>query len=138
MLDLGCDAYDALVDHACEGAPNEICGVLGGLRDDDTSSVLSVHPAENAADTPRTEYSIDPEEQLALIEAIEADGDDVVGFYHSHPAGPPAPSETDAARATWPGLSYVIVVLDGRHPYVGSWRLDGDTETFEQEIVRRR
>jgi proteasome lid subunit RPN8/RPN11 len=33
----------------------------------------------------------------------------VVGFYHSHPRGPAAPSETDRDRATWTGYVYAIV-----------------------------
>jgi proteasome lid subunit RPN8/RPN11 len=73
-----------------------------------------------------------------LLDALEARGPDLVGFYHSHPAGPPAPSATDVARATWPGLSYVIVVLDGRHPYVGSWRWNAEAGTFDQEVVALR
>lgn len=138
MITLPRAAYDEIVDHALDGAPEEVCGVLGGDFGEDGSRVRSVRRAANVAEPPETEYAIDPAEQLEHIESIEADGDEVAGFYHSHPAGPPAPSETDAARATWPALSYVIVVLDGRHPYVGSWRWDGEAERFEQEVVRRR
>jgi len=75
---------------------------------------------------------IAPAEAIELIEGVEAEGD-LVGFYHSHPAGPPEPSETDAARAAWPGASYVIVALGGE-PCVGAWRwTDGDG--FEAETV---
>jgi proteasome lid subunit RPN8/RPN11 len=136
MIELPRETYDAIVDHASEGAPEEVCGVLGGDYGEERTRVESAHRAENAAETPKTEYEIDPEEQLALIETIEDDGGEVAGFYHSHPAGPTQPSATDAARATWPGVSYCIVVLDGRHPYVGSWRWNDDSETFEQEVVR--
>ena len=127
--------YDDLVDHAVAGRPAEVCGVLGGAFDEDASTVRTTHRAENVADQPEIEYAIAPGEQLELIEAIEADGDDVCGFYHSHPAGPPHPSVTDADRATWPGLSYVIVVLGGVHPYVGSWRWTADDGAFEQEVL---
>lgn len=129
------ETYDAIVDHAQEGTPEEICGVLGGEHGGDVTHVDVTYRARNAAETPRTEYYIDPEEQFELIEAIEDSGRDIAGFYHSHPAGPTGPSRTDAARATWPGLTYVIVALDG-HPYVGAWRWNGDEERFEQEIVR--
>lgn len=138
MIELPRAVYDGIVDHALEGAPEEVCGVLGGVFGAETTRVESFHRAVNAAGTPRTEYAIDPVEQLELIETIEAEGDEVAGFYHSHPAGPPHPSETDATRATWPGLSYVIVVLDGAEPYVGSWRWEAGSETFVQEAVRRR
>jgi len=132
MLRIARSVYDAAIDHAREGDPAEVCGVLGGDRGA-TGHARTLRRAENAADEPRTEYRIDPTAQLALMEEIEADGEAVVGFYHSHPSGPAAPSPTDRRRATWTGRSYVIVVLDGTHPYVGSWRWTG--ERFEREAV---
>lgn len=135
MIEFDRAGYDAIVEHAREGAPNEICGVLGGEYGEERSRVERVRRAENVADEPRTRYYIDPEEQLELIDGIEDGGGDVVGFYHSHPTGPTEPSTTDADRATWPGLSYVIVSLDGK-PFVGAWRWDGERERFESETVR--
>lgn len=135
MIEFSREAYDAIVAHAREGSPMEICGVLGGDFGDERSRVEATYRAANVSETPETEYYIDPEEQLEITEDIEGDGRNVVGFYHSHPAGPTTPSETDAARATWPGLSYVIVCLDGE-PFVGAWRWNADEERFEQEAVR--
>jgi proteasome lid subunit RPN8/RPN11 len=126
--------YDDLIAHAGDGNPEEVCGVLGGSRGDAESHAATARRAENAAESPRTRYALDPAEQLALMDDIDDDGRDVVGFYHSHPAGPPRPSETDAAQAAWPGYSYVIVDLSGASPYVGSWRWTG--AEFEQEPVR--
>ena len=40
-------------------------------------------------------------------------GEDVVGFYHSHPDHPPRWSETDLAEAHWTGCSYVITAVEG-------------------------
>ncbi len=137
MLSLARDAYDDILAHAEAGGDEEVCGVLAGERGEsgDTSRVEAVHRAENVADSPRTRYRIDPEEQLAIIEAIEGSGREVVGFYHSHPRGPPVPSETDAERAAWPGYSYAIC-LPGERPYLGSWRWTG--EAFERETVALR
>lgn len=126
--------YDEVVRQAYRGDDQEICGILGGDYGEGRSVVESVHQADNAADMPTVRYAIDPEEQLAITEEIEAGGEDVVGFYHSHPAGPSGPSRTDARRATWPDHSYVIVALDG-YPYVGSWRWRSDREEFEGERV---
>ncbi|WP_136716502.1 desampylase [Halorientalis salina] len=133
MLVLSQSVYDEVVDHAREGSPDEACGILGGEFDAEESTAVRSHPTENAASDPRTEYAVDPEEQFAVMNRIEDDGREVVGFYHSHPSGPSEPSPTDRARATWEGYSYVIVVLDGTAPYVGSWRWTG--ERFRQEIV---
>lgn len=128
--------YDAVVAHAREGDPAEVCGVLVGHRgtDGDPSVVTRTYETENVAERPKTRYRIDPEAQLEAIEAAEGNGLDVVGFYHSHPAGPPSPSDIDIGRATWPGYSYVICALDG-FPFVGSWRWTGEDRRFEQETV---
>ena len=134
MIEFDRASYDAIVEHAREGAPEEVCGVLGGEHGEGRSRVETVHRARNVAETPETRYHIDPEEQLELIDGIEDAGRDVVGFYHSHPAGPTEPSETDADRATWSGFSYVIVGLDGE-PSVGAWRWNGEDERFEEEDV---
>ncbi|WP_336345285.1 desampylase [Halalkalicoccus ordinarius] len=135
MIEFDRASYDAIVEHAREGTSEEVCGVLGGEHGEERSHVETVHRARNVAETPETRYHIDPEQQLELIDGIEEAGRDVVGFYHSHPAGPTEPSETDADRATWPGFSYVIVALDGE-PFVGAWRWNGENERFEGEIVR--
>lgn len=133
MITFSRNAYDDVVKAAYEGHEREVCGILGGEHGVEESTVEAAYPAENAADRPEIRYAIDPEEQLAIIERLEDEGFAVAGFYHSHPAGPTRPSPTDADRATWPGLSYVIVALDG-YPYVGSWRWRDDA--FEQETVR--
>lgn len=131
MLSLARASYDEILAHAEAGGDEEVCGVLAG-EDGEHACVDAVHRASNVADRPRTRYRIDPEEQLAIIEAIEDAGREVVGFYHSHPEGPPVPSETDAERAAWPGYAYAICV-PGERPYLGSWRWTGDR--FEREAV---
>ncbi|ELZ31758.1 Mov34/MPN/PAD-1 family protein [Halorubrum tebenquichense] len=124
-------------DDAEAGDDADEAGVTGPTAVDEVTVVERAYAADNVAERPQIRYRIDPEEQLELLEAIEADGLDAVGFYHSHPAGPTAPSETDAARATWPDRSYVICALDG-YPFVGSWRWRADPEAFERETVAVR
>lgn len=135
MLVIPRDVADDLVAHARERAPAEVCGVLAGDHGPDRSVVAASTRTPNVADEPRTTYHMDPEAQLAAIEDGEEAGHEVVGFYHSHPAGPATPSSTDTERATWPGASYVIVALDGDST-VKSWRWNGDAGRFEREPVR--
>jgi proteasome lid subunit RPN8/RPN11 len=120
------DAHDAMVAHAREGAPEEVVGVLAGTRDPDR--VTGVERATNAAETPETRYAIDPAEQVALLDDIETRGEEVVGFYHSHPRGPEGPSATDEAQATWDGYVYAIVSLSG-DASLDAWRWTGDQFT---------
>ena len=136
-LTLTVAARDALLAHAREGrarGSREVCGVLAG-RAGARAVVTGVHRVENVAAHPRTAYELDPPELLATVERIEAAGDAVVGFYHSHPAGPGGPSVTDRAQATWPGHVYCIVSFSGAVPSgaldagdarIGAWRWTGD------------
>lgn len=124
---------EALVVHAREGAPEEVCGVLGG-SDGNPARVTRVERVPNVAARPRTRYELDPEAQFAALRTVEDDGDDVVGFYHSHPTGPAGPSPTDEARATWPDAVYCIVSLAEREPRIGAWRWTG--ERFAALAVR--
>lgn len=134
MIAFSRSLYDDLVEQAVREDTDEVCGILGGTFGDDHSHVRSIHQTENVADEPQTRYAIDPAEQFTVMNTIEEAGDDVVGFYHSHPTGPSYPSGIDHNRATWADYSYVIISLDG-HPFVGSWRWNGAAEQFEQEIV---
>lgn len=134
-LVLPASVRDEIVAHAREGVPEEVVGVLAGTRDDDTSTAWTLYRAGNAAETPETRYEIAPAEELSLLDHIDETGHDVVGFYHSHPSGPLAPSPTDERLAAWPGYSYVIV-SPASDPELGSWRWTG--ERFEREELRVR
>ena len=121
---------DDLVARARAGVPEEVCGVFGGVDAEDATRVTRVEPIANVASTSETRYELEPEAQFAALRAIEDAGDDVVGFYHSHPRGPPGPSATDEAQATWPGAVYCIVSLEATEPRLGAWRWTG--ERFEE------
>jgi len=92
-----------LAAFADEAHPFEACALLLGRP----GEVLRVVRCMNIAEKPRTAFRVDPVEQLhAELEAREA-GLDIVGVWHSHPASPAVPSETDR-RAAWPGYVYLI------------------------------
>ena len=125
---LDSEARAALLDHAREGAagtPAEVCGVLVGSRDD-PERVTEIRRVANVAGDPRRAYELDPAETMATIEAVEDDGDDVVGFYHSHPEGTARPSAVDRDRATWTGYVYLVVGLGPAQPEVRAWRWTGE------------
>jgi len=136
MFVLASDAYDDVLAHAREDAPREACGVLVGDREDGSTRATVARRVTNVADAPRVEYEMDPAEQLRVFEDAESRGREVVGFYHSHPAGPPRMSDRDRSDAAWPGYTYLLVSLAGRPPFVGAWTWTG--ERFERESVAVR
>jgi proteasome lid subunit RPN8/RPN11 len=115
---------DALVEHARQGNPNEVCGIVG-LRE---GRVVRLEPARNAATQPRARFEIDSRDLVKVIELDKAGLE--VGFYHSHPVSRAYPSETDVAFARfWPGTVQLMVSL--RHdphpgPELHAYRIDGD------------
>ncbi|WP_255151229.1 desampylase [Halorarius halobius] len=116
-MELAAGVRAELLAHAREGAPEEVCGVLAGRGD----RVTAIERVANVADTPGTRYELDPGEQVAAMRAIEERGEEVVGFYHSHPRGPPAPSATDERLATWPDHLYCIVSVPDESVRVWRW-----------------
>jgi proteasome lid subunit RPN8/RPN11 len=118
--------------------PNECCGVLlGALRPDDTRAVQEILPVDNAREAPEQyhRFVIGAEDVLRAEREARRKGLDVLGFYHSHPDHPAAPSEYDQAHAL-PFYSYVIVSVEARQARnLTSWCLSEDRAQFFEEVV---
>lgn len=92
---------ETMIEHCRRELPSEACGILGG-RD---GRVESVHPVKSARPSP-ARYVMDPSGQFRALEELGRAGRELVGIYHSHPAGPAAPSSVDLAAALWPGTTW--------------------------------
>jgi len=114
--------------------PGECCGVLAG-QPGEIKQVRRLLPVVNRrADDPHR-YLIAPED-LQRVEAEVRQADlEVLGFYHSHPDHPAAPSSFDAEHA-WPWYSYLIVRVDRGHAVEAtSWQLAGDRSAMLPESL---
>jgi proteasome lid subunit RPN8/RPN11 len=129
-----------LIEHAQEGNPDEVCGMLAG-RDGRVEHVFRVR---NTADEVTADsgvfrdratgiaapgrravhYYMDPRDQLRVYNAIDELGLDLIGYYHSHTHSEARPSPTDIRLATDLASVYVLVSLsDHTHPPVRAWRI---------------
>lgn len=109
-----------ILEHARAEAPHEACGLLVG-RDGYVTHVL---PATNVAENPRDRYLMDPHDQLDHFQAMEEQGLDLLGIYHSHPASPAYPSATDLSMAYYPEVVYAIISLMQRdNPVLRAFRI---------------
>jgi [CysO sulfur-carrier protein]-S-L-cysteine hydrolase len=98
---------DEMVAHARADLPNECCGMVGG-SDGEARVVV---PIANSAASP-LRYEMDPQGQFDGLKAIEGDGMELLGIYHSHTKSAAYPSQTDVNQAVaWPEQIYVIVSL---------------------------
>lgn len=130
MLKITESAYDAIRRHGEETYPHECCGVLLGQIDADGRLVTSAVRCGNTRhDSPQNRYHIDPRDLVRIQREGRDRGEDILGFYHSHPDHPAHFSQTDLYEAHWFGCSYVITgVEDGRAALTNSFLLDGTSE----------
>jgi len=130
MLKIGKADFGAIRQHGEETYPDECCGVLLGQMDGEVRSVSSVVRCGNTrTDSPQNRYHIDPRELIRIQRQGRERGEDIVGFYHSHPDHPARWSTTDLAEAHWFGCSYVITSVEkGKAAVTNSFELTGSDE----------
>lgn len=131
MLKINNKDYVAIREHGEEIYPHECCGVLlGRFEDNGTRMVTSTARCSNTrTDSAHNRYNIDPQELVRIQREGRERGEDVVGFYHSHPDHPAQWSSTDLAEAHWFGCSYVITSVEkGKAAITNSFELSGSDE----------
>jgi proteasome lid subunit RPN8/RPN11 len=140
MLKLCQSAYASLRQHGEETYPNECCGVLLGKFDDGGTKTVSriARCGNTRADSPQNRYHIDPRELIRIQREGRERGEDIVGFYHSHPDHPAQWSSTDLAEAHWFGCSYVITSVEkGKAVLTNSFELAG-TDEADKKFVEEK
>lgn len=121
-----------LVAEARRFLPNECCGLLGGHG----RTVTRVFRAANSIASP-VAYEIRSRELFALFRRLREDKLELVGIYHSHPAGDNYPSARDRERAYYPEAAYVILSPHAAAPQpVRAFRLAGESvEEIPVEVL---
>ena len=137
MLTIPQSAYRQLRRHGETAYPEECCGVLVGTVLDGSRLVAQAIAMPNASPTPRNHYAIDPRGLVAILRDAMSCGQEILGFYHSHPDHPAHWSPTDFAEAHWLDCSYLITsVKEGAAAATVAFRLAGTSEEekhFEAE-----
>lgn len=111
--------YRQMLTFAKKALPNEACGLVSGVGD----QAMRFYPTPNAAASP-TRYYIDPQVLYETLQRIGKEGGSLVGIFHSHPHGPPTPSQTDVALAYYPQAVYLIASgLDTQQPVLRAFRI---------------
>jgi proteasome lid subunit RPN8/RPN11 len=122
----------AMIDHAVRDLPNEACGLVSGPLGGDV--VEDVHPCGNDDASPIV-YTLNSLDFLRADRAAQANGQEIVGVYHSHTHTDAYPSPTDVGKAPDPGWHYVLVSLKYDPPVVRSYRIVDGGITEEEVVV---
>ncbi|MCS7208182.1 MAG: M67 family metallopeptidase [Fimbriimonadales bacterium] len=126
----------AIREHARAEYPHECCGALLG-REEGALRVIQqiIRLANERADERERRFYVSPQQVLMAERHARETGLLLLGFYHSHPDHPAAPSEYDREHAL-PYYSYPIVsVVQGVPTELRSWRLREDRTGFDEESV---
>lgn len=128
-------AGGALIDQiaavAARAYPEECCGLLVGQRRDAAVRIAEAVASPNIATERRRRFEVDPALRLAVMRRLRGTADEIVGHYHSHPDGPPLPSEHDAAMAFEAGMIWLVVaVAQGVAGHPGAFLYDPDAGRF--------
>jgi len=109
-----------LIQHAIEGYPNEICGLLVGHG----NHILQIIPTENGAPDKQSAFIIPVSALNVHIPKLRAEGLDLIGFYHSHPNSVPIPSETDIQELdNGLNLPHVLVGITPSYAEIKAWMI---------------
>jgi proteasome lid subunit RPN8/RPN11 len=134
MISLPPGAFEAIRAHGRETYPEECCGALVGTLEDGRTRVARIERMANARENERRRrYTIDPLEYLRVEKRADAQGLALIGFYHSHPDHPAAPSEYDREHALTFFHYLVLAVASGEPGELTAWVLSEDRGTLENE-----
>ena len=98
---------NGMKEYVASHAPLEACGLLAG-KDERVEHMIEV---QNQAHSP-IRFVMDPHEQLKALAYIESNQLELLGIFHSHPAGPGSVSSTDIAEAAYDAV-HVILARNG-------------------------
>ena len=116
-------------------APHVGVVFLAGNRE--TGELVKVLPLINErADSAHNRYKVSGLTLMRAEQDLEAEGHDILGYYHSHPDHPSQYSDYDRDHAL-PNMSSIIVsVLNGAVADTASWRLKEDRSAMDSESIQ--
>jgi proteasome lid subunit RPN8/RPN11 len=121
-----------MIHYVEEQTPLEACGMLAGKQD----RVEKVILVRNQAHSP-VRFVMDPYQQLEAFEWIESHGLDLLGIFHSHPAGPETVSPTDIAEAAYEVVHMIWSRPKGQWTARGFWIENGQTTEVHLLVIDR-
>jgi proteasome lid subunit RPN8/RPN11 len=103
------EALRSIADCAAAALPEESCGVLVG-RDEGQAEIVAAWNTPNRTTEDRTRrFALVPADLYGQVARARNMALDVIGFFHSHPAGDAQPSLSDIRDAgAWPGYLHAI------------------------------
>lgn len=119
-----------MLEHVDRHTPLEACGLLAGKEDRVEKVLLIRNQAQSL-----TRFVMDPYEQLQAFTWIDSHELDLLGIFHSHPAGPETASITDIAEAAYEVVHLIWSRNQNSWTARGFWIENGSATEVVLQIV---
>jgi proteasome lid subunit RPN8/RPN11 len=130
QIQLRREHVEAMIAHARETAPQECCGLIGGVSE---IKAVTLYRLRNVTPRPESAYEAAPEDLFAAQRQMRERGEELLAIYHSHPRSPdPQPSETDVRLAYYPSAKYLIIGLGGMEAVVKAFSISEREQRWRQ------
>jgi proteasome lid subunit RPN8/RPN11 len=126
---------DAIIATCIRALPDEGCGLLLGVNEDDRAVARHVIASENVLHSAKV-YEIDAKVLLRAYRRADDEGIDVLGVFHSHTHSEAYPSPTDVAQAPDPAWHYMLVSLRTLPTVLRSFSIVDGVVTEEEVLIR--
>jgi Predicted metal-dependent protease of the PAD1/JAB1 superfamily len=132
LVYIGEKDYERLVEHCLECLPMEACGLLGGIQYKKKKQIKRIYFLTNM-DNSAEHFSMAPKEQFTAIKDMRANGWELLGNFHSHPASPPMLSKEDIRLAYDISISYLVLSLaDPENPVLNAFQIDREKNVLKE------
>ncbi len=125
--------YDKILEQAKDEFPKEACGLIAGIEQESQIEIKEVFPMTNIDDSAE-HFSMEPEEQFAVVKEIRKQDYELIGNYHSHPFTPSRPSEEDKRLAYDQDKIYFILSLQDDQPVLKAFEIKDQKDVSEIEL----
>ncbi len=130
------EVLERMKAHAERSFPEECCGVMLGTGIDEEPETHEIIEIDNSqGENRKRRFLITPEQYRQAERDATERNMTLLGFYHSHPDHPAAPSAFDTEHAL-PWLTYIIVAVTRQSAGdVTAWLLTQDRGQFERQTL---
>ena len=134
MVRISRSVISKIENHGERAYPEECCGIMLGITEGSNQTVEEIAELENEQDKNRRRRFFVTPKQYMQSEKIAAERKlELLGFYHSHPDHPAAPSDFDRDHAL-PWFTYVIISVANRKAKdITAWLLSESRERFDKK-----
>lgn len=134
MIILKKQQIEEMIRYSSAGLPNESCGLIAGIVENDCKMIEKVYLLKNIDKSPE-HFSMDVREQFAAVADMRKNSWKLIGNFHSHPQTPSRPSQEDIRLAFDPSLSYLILSFANRQePVLNSFLIRN--QSVEKEDIK--